>query len=537
MDKPPAFNFDSGAAHAMRGSAASAPTPVARRRSLAAHAHELRLRPLGIDTQQEHVIYMRRDCPVCGAEGFKAQTRLEVGLLGRRIIATLNVVDTDLLSEGEASLSIGAWLALGAAPGDIVGIAHGPTLDSLSVVRSKIFGHRLDGQGFDAIVGDVAAGRYSDIHIAAFLSACAGGRLDLQETIDLTKAMVGAGERIDWGRAPIADKHCIGGLPGNRTTPIVVAIAAAAGLTMPKTSSRAITSPAGTADVMETLTRVDLDVAAMRRVVESEGGCFVWGGALTLSPADDVLIRVERPLDLDSDAQLVASVLSKKIAAGATHALIDIPVGPTAKVRTEDHAHRLQALLEQVATAHGLRLRVLRTSGAQPVGRGVGPALEAHDVLAVLRGAAGAPMDLRMRALALAGELLDFCGRSMPGTGGSEASRLLESGAAWNKFAAICEAQGGLREPGIALLEGAVTAQRSGYVHGIDNRRLARAAKLAGAPGTPTAGLVLHVNLGDYVERGMDLFTLHAETLGELEYARGYLETHPVVTLADEALT
>ena len=213
--------------------------------------------------------------------------------------------------------------------------------------------------------------------------------MDLQETIDLTRAMVGAGERIDWGRAPIADKHCVGGLPGNRTTPIVVAIAAAAGLTMPKTSSRAITSPAGTADVMETLTRVDLDVPAMRRVVESEGGCFVWGGALTLSPADDVLVRVERSLDLDSDAQLVASVLSKKIAAGATHALIDIPVGPTAKVRTEEHAQRLQALLEQVAAAHGLQLRALRTCGAQPVGAGVGPALEAHDVLAVLRGAGG----------------------------------------------------------------------------------------------------------------------------------------------------
>src|SRR3990167_4612679 len=248
---------------------------------------------------------------------------------------------------------------------------------------------------------------------------------------------------------------------------------------------------------METLTRVDLDLPTMRRVVEREGACLVWGGALTLSPADDVLIRVERPLDLDSDAQLVASVLSKKIAAGATHALIDIPVGPTAKVRSEDDAHRLQTLLEQVAAAHGLQLRVLRTHGSQPVGRGVGPALEAHDVLAVLRGAAAAPVDLRMRALVLAGELLEFCGHSIPGTGRSEAWRLLDSGAAWAKFQAICEAQGGLREPGVAPLRDAVTADRTGYVCGIDSRRLARVAKLAGAPGAPTAGLSLHVKLGD----------------------------------------
>jgi thymidine phosphorylase len=341
------------------------------------------------------------------------------------------------------------------------------------------------------------------------------------------------GERIAWGRSPIADKHCVGGLPGNRTTPIVVAIVAAAGLTIPKTSSRSITSPAGTADVMETLTRVDLDVAAMRRVVEREGGCFVWGGALTLSPADDILIRVERPLDLDSDAQLVASVLSKKIAAGATHVVIDIPVGPTAKVRSEADAHRLQLLLEQVAAAHGLQVRVLRTRGGQPVGRGIGPALEARDVLAVLRGAASAPVDLRMRALLLAGELLEFCGHSIPGTGKSEAWRLLDSGAAWDKFQAICEAQGGLREPAVAPLREPVTAERAGHVSGIDSRCLARVAKLVGAPGDPTAGLDLHVQLGDKVERGMPLFTLHSETPGELAYAKQYLATHPFIELSD----
>ncbi len=346
--------------------------------------------------------------------------------------------------------------------------------------------------------------------------------------------MVDVGDRIDWGRSPIADKHCVGGLPGNRTTPIVVAIAVAAGLTMPKTSSRAITSPAGTADVMETLTRIDLDLPQMRKVVEREGGCFVWGGSLSLSPADDILIRVERPLDIDSDAQLVASVLSKKIAAGATHALIDVPVGPTAKVRSDEDAGRLQTLLEQVAAALGIQLRVVRTHGTQPVGRGIGPALEAHDVLAVLRGAASAPVDLRMRSLALAGELLEFCGHSLPGTGHSEAWRLLDSGAAWDKFQAICEAQGGLRTPGVAALRSPIVAERSGYVAGIDSRRLARVAKLAGAPDAATAGLELHVGLGDPVERGQPLFTLHAQAPGELTYAKEYLGTHPIITLGDE---
>jgi thymidine phosphorylase len=498
------------------------------------NAAVLRLRQLGIDTHREFVIYMRRDCHICRAEGFQAQTRVQVAHGDRRIIATVNVIDSDLLAPGEASLSPSGWPALGAAPGDEVQVSHAPTLDSLSAMRAKVYGHRLDAPALQAIIGDVTAGRYSDIHIAAFLSACAGGRMDLQETIDLTGAMVDVGDRIDWGRSPIADKHCVGGLPGNRTTPIVVAIAVAAGLTMPKTSSRAITSPAGTADVMETLTRVELDLPQMRKVVEREGGCFVWGGALSLSPADDILIRVERPLDLDSDAQLVASVLSKKIAAGATHALIDIPVGPTAKVRSDADAGRLQTLLEQVAAAHGIALRVVRTHGTQPVGRGIGPALEAHDVLAVLRGAASAPVDLRMRSLALAGELLEFCSHSPPGTGHSEAWRLLDSGAAWGTFQAICEAQGGLREPGVATLLYPILAEASGYVAGIDSRRLARVAKLAGAPDAAAAGLELHVGLGNHVDRGQPLFTLHADAPGELAYAREYLTAHPVITLADE---
>ena len=494
----------------------------------------LTLRLLGIDTQQEHTVYMRRDCHVCRAEGFDSLARVEVELNGRHLVATLNVVDGALLEAGEAGLSQRAAQELGGHNGDRVVVRHAPTLDSLSALRAKIYGHRLGYQALQSIIADVVQGHYADVHIAAFLSACAGGRMDVQETTDLTRAMVGVGEVIDWGRPMVLDKHCVGGLPGNRTTPIVVAIVAAAGYLIPKTSSRAITSPAGTADVMETMTQVELDVASMRRVVEREGACLVWGGALTLSPADDVLIRVERPLDLDSDAQLVASVLSKKIAAGATHAVIDIPVGPSAKLRSEHDATQLQALLEDVAGTSGLKLRVVRTDGTQPVGRGIGPALEARDVLAVLRGDAGAPEDLKSRALALASALLEFGGDGAAVEAHAKALRLLDSGAAWKKFQGICAAQGGMREPGIAGLHRPVTTDSAGYIAAIDCRRLARAAKLAGAPTMPTAGLELHVKLGDRVERGQPLFTLHADAPGELAYALQYAAGHPAVYLTDE---
>lgn len=497
--------------------------------------HALCLKRMGIDTYQEPVIYMRSDCHVCRAEGFEAQSRVQVRHNGHAIIATLNVVTGELLAPDEAGLSEAAWRLLGARAGDAVALTHPPVLESLSRVRAKVYGKRLGDADMRAIVRDVAAGRYADIHLSAFIAACAGDRLDLAETIALTRAMIDVGARLSWGHAPVVDKHCVGGLPGNRTTLIVVPIVAAFGLTIPKTSSRAITSPAGTADVMETLSGVELDVPAMRRVVEREGGCIVWGGAMRLSPADDILIRVERPLDLDSEGQLVASVLSKKAAAGSSHVVIDIPVGETAKVRSREAAQALSHRLVEAGRAAGLTVRTVFTDGTQPVGRGIGPALEARDVLAVLRREAGAPADLRERALQLAGAVIEFAPGLVAGEGVRLARDILDDGRAWNKFEAICAAQGGLRAPPVAAHAHAVTAVRRGRVTAIDNRRLARVAKLAGAPRAPAAGLNLHVPIGTFVERGQPLFTVHAEAPGELAYALDYIAAQPGIVHVEAA--
>ena len=347
--------------------------------------------------------------------------------------------------------------------------------------------------------------------------------------------MIDVGERLDWGRNLVVDKHCVGGLPGNRTTLLVVPIVAACGLTMPKTSSRAITSPAGTADTMEVLAPVDLDIAAMRRTVERTGACIVWGGSVRLSLADDILIRVERPLDHDSEGQLVASVLSKKAAAGSTHVLIDLPVGPTAKVRSTEAAQALGRRLVEVGRSIGLQVALRVTDGRQPVGRGIGPALEARDVLAVLRRQADAPDDLRQRALRLAGDILELGGAAAAGSGLRLATEVLADGRAWAKFAAIWEARGGLRQVPVASPRRVVEAPSAGRVTSIDNRVLSRAAKLAGAPNAPAAGVDVHVRLGDIVRAGQPLFTLHAQAPGELAYAQQYVNARPPIFKISEA--
>jgi thymidine phosphorylase len=493
----------------------------------------LKARRLGIATPDEAQVFLHRDCPVCRSEGFGAHANVQVHHGHTTTVAYLYQVTSGIVACDEAGFSDTAWQRLGLSDGALVSVAHAPPLETLSDVRGKVYGRRLDQKALSGIIDDIARGLYSNIQLSSFITACAARPLDLDEMSALTRAMVDVGERIDWGTTPIVDKHSVGGLPGNRTTPILVAVVAANGLTIPKTSSRAITSPSGTADTMETLAPVELDIALMRRVVKREGGCIVWGGAVRLSPTDDILIRIERALDLDSEGQLVASILSKKIAAGATHIVLDMPVGPTAKVRSTEAANLLSQSLTEVGDVFGLKVRVVLSDGRGPVGRGIGPALEARDVLAVLQRAPDAPQDLRNRAATLAGNILEMGGAAPNGGGLKLALATIENGKAWEKFQAICEAQGGMRVPPVAAYRHTIEATRSGTVGAIDNRRLAKLAKVAGAPDDKAAGLAMHVRLGAAVERRQPLYTIHAESPGELDYALHYARANPDIVGLD----
>lgn len=489
---------------------------------------KLRATRLRLHTQHQAVVIMRTDCHVCRSEGLASRSQVLVSSGGREVQATLFQIDgDDLLAIDQIALAETAWKILSLDEDAAVTVTHAPTLESLASVRRRIYGNRLDAHAVGSIVRDVAARRYTDVHLAAFLTASAALPLDEQETIDLTGAMVDVGERLHWDSPIVLDKHCIGGLPGNRTTPIVVAIVAANGLVIPKTSSRAITSPAGTADTMETLAPVNLDIATLRRVVEAEGGCIAWGGAMHLSPADDIFVRIERELDVDTEGQLIASVLSKKIAAGSTHVVIDIPVGPTAKVRGEASARHLSERINSVAAHFGVSATCILTDGSQPVGRGIGPALEALDVLAVLHGGPDAPDDLRRRATALAGAALEIGGKAAKGEGAAAALATLADGRAWKKFQAICEAQGGMRTPPKAPHVHLLIAPRAGRIVHINNRKLAKLAKLAGAPEAKAAGVYMNVSLGQEIDKGHVMLDIHAESSGELAYALEYARRSP----------
>lgn len=493
----------------------------------------LTIRRVGIDTWRENVAYLHRDCPVVRAEGFQALSKVSVQANGTTIAAVLNVVDDPhIVAPCDLGLSEDAFARLGVAEGHAAQIEHAEPPPSIVALHRKIGGDRLARADLFAIVEDIAAARYSKIELAAFVVATHQNELDRDEVLHLTEAMIAVGQRLHWredvGSGPVVDKHCIGGIPGNRTSMLVVPIVAAHGLWCPKTSSRAITSPAGTADTMEVLARVELTVEQLVPIVRATRGCIAWGGTAGLSPADDILISVERPLGIDSPGQMVASILSKKVAAGSTHLLLDIPVGPSAKVRSMAEAQRLKRLFEHVAAPLGLALEVVITDGSQPIGRGIGPVLEARDVMQVLHNDPLAPADLREKALRLAGRMIEFDPDVRGGDGLRIARDILESGRALERMLGIVEAQGRRSDPpGPGRLVHEVRAAADGTVQAIDNLRLARIARLAGAPQLPGAGADLLKKLGDPVRRGDVLYRIHAEVEADLVFARRLADADP----------
>ena len=472
---------------------------------------QLQIRGVNLDTGRENVVVISRRSKALRAEIFRGFSRVELRRDSKVLLATLLITDDDaLVGPGEIGLSQPAFRRFAEPAGNLVTVTPAAPPESLEAVRAKIHGQTLSAQEITAIVNDLTHYRYSDMEIAAFLIGSASF-MTSDELIALTRAMAQAGTQLKWTEPIVVDKHCIGGIPGNRTSMIVVPIVAAHGLPIPKTSSRAITSPAGTADTMEVLARVNVGADEMKAIVAACNGCLVWGGHVNLSPADDILISVERPLSLDTREQMVASIMSKKLAAGSTHLLIDLPVGPTAKLTNGTEAMRLRKLFEFVGDRFGVAVEVITTDGRQPIGSGIGPVLEAQDVMAVLANDPASPMDLREKSLRFAAHLLEYDPKLRGGAGYARARELLDSGAALKQMHKIIDAQ---RPSNCRAVLGDLTfdvvAGSDGVVSGIDCLQMNRLARTAGAPLDKGAGIRLFKKIGDRVESGEPLYRIYA---------------------------
>jgi AMP phosphorylase len=434
--------------------------------------------------------------------------------------ALLNVSDS-FGTPGEVVLSGGIDKKILVSDGDEVNIVYASNPESVRSIRRKMDGEKLPKEEIAVIVNDILEGKLSKIEISAWLTALYINGMDIDEIAAFTEAMVDTGDRVQFDRTPVYDFHSFGGVPGNKITPIVVSIVAAAGFMLPKTSSRAISSACGTSDFVETFCNVELDAASLKKISEEVGGVLAWGGSMNLAPVDDLVIKIEHPLGINPRAQMLASILSKKLAIGATHLVVDIPTGAGTKVPTIEVAKAYARDLMDLGEKLNIRIECAITYADQPVGNAIGPILEARECIRILEGA-DHPSSVIEKACDIAGIILEMGGLS---NGGEKAREILSSGKALTKFREIVAAQGG--SPTVSsedLIPGKYTADvvsvKSGYVHSISNKDIVSVAKATGAPADKGAGLVLQKKKGQRVEKGDVLFQIYGDNEAKVARAK-----------------
>lgn len=410
---------------------------------------------------------------------------------------------------------------------------------AIDAIKKKLTGKTLSYHEIFAIMDEIANQRLGPVLTTYFAAAAFTKGFSDTELYFLTRAMVDTGPRLHF-KGIVADKHSTGGVAGTRTTMILVPIIAAAGFAIPKTSSRAITSPAGTADTMEVVAPVTFSPKQIEAMVGKVGGCIVWGGHLGLAPADDVIIQVESPLAFESFDKIIVSIMAKKVASGATHVVFDIPVGPTMKIEHFKDAEIIARKFTFLANKFGIKVVTDINETRQNAGRGVGPVLEVRDVFSVLEQEKDRPLALEAKALRLAGKLLSLCFADTKGkedVNGEELARdILVSGKAMEKMREIIKTQGGNPDvdmrhlkPGKYQYE--VKSPRSGRVFRIDNRQITVVCRILGCPTDKRAGMYLNRKLEETVDKGDILYTLYSTDQWRLKEAVETLKNVSVYTV------
>ncbi len=457
--------------------------------------------------------------------------RISIRYNSKRIIAVVDL-SSEIVNKNNIVLSSEITDYLGVKPHNEVLIEVANQSRSKAIITKKLRCEVLSEKEIFDVINSIVNNELSESEIAFFISSIYECGMSMNEIYWLTKAMFNTGNKLNLKSRKIVDKHSIGGIAGNRTTPIVVSICAATGLTFPKTSSRAITSAAGTADVMEAVCRVNFNVKELERIIKKTNACLAWGGTLGFAPADDKIIRVESQINIDPEPNLLASIMAKKLSVGSKYILIDIPYGKYAKVDKKG-ALKLKKKFEYLGKRFNLKLKAVITRGDEPIGNGVGPILELRDIMNVLKN--DGPEELRDKCLYLSGEILELCGKSKKGQGHKLAERILISGKALEKFREIVEAQGGnaknLDNLKLAKFSHTIFSDKNSKIKLIDNKKINLLARVAGSPDDKKAGVFIYRHINDKVKKGDSIITIYSQSKNKLKDAIDFYKENKIITL------
>jgi len=450
---------------------------------------------------------------------------------GKEFSMILDIMENGLVKKKEIAVTSEVKEILNLKLNQIVDVSLASAPRSLNFIKKKLNNGVFTQNEIKEIISDVVNNSLSEPEIALFISAMYKNGMSMKETIYLIKSILESGDKLDFKEKLVVDKHSIGGIAGNRTTPVVISICAAGGLICPKTSSRAITSAAGTADVIDAIAKVDFNMKEIKKLVNKTKGCMVWGGSLGMVPADSKIIHIEKLLKIDPEAQLLASIMAKKLAMGSKYILIDIPYGKSAKV-SKQKARNLAKKFEKLGRFFKKKLKVVLTDGTQPIGNGIGPILELIDLIKLLDPKKQGPLDLEKKSLFLAGEIFEMTGKAKKGEGIEMAEKILRSGKAFEKFKEIIKAQKGkIKDFKISKLKKDIFSNKKGKIREIDNKKMNSLARVAGCPADKFAGLYLYNHVGTKVKKGEKILTIYAQSKSRLNEAIKFYKRSKPITI------
>ncbi|MFI3241793.1 MAG: thymidine phosphorylase [Alphaproteobacteria bacterium] len=483
----------------------------------------LTIKKINIKSFSDNVVFVSKSCHLYNVKKLRTLTRVEVLGGKKTVYAFLEVIDEDaLVSPTQIGVNVECFKDLGLKEGDAVSIAVSETPKSYSLIKKKIYGNILSTSEYKKIADDIISKRYSNMDIAAFLVAM-GSFMTLEEVLSLTKSIISK-NKMKWEDEHIvADHYCIGGVPGNKTDLIILAIVSAYGIAFPKTCSFSLTSCSGMGNVASAFMNIDLKEKEFKTLVSENRAAIVAYDTLNVGDFNKQMSPVERYIGLTKAEQIAASIIAVKISCGITHLLIDIPVGPQARIRSSLEAMKLRKIFEYLGDSLGLHVDVCITDGREPIGNTIGPFLEARDVMKILKNQEDAPDDLREKSLFLAGKILEFDPKLRGGQGFLVAKEILESGRALDQFNKIISSQGRAEKPELGFLSYDFVSPQNGVVKAIDVGAINYLGVVTGANRNKLSGVEMFKKIGDEVEAGDVLFRVYSNTQSDFLKAKMFL--------------
>ncbi len=442
---------------------------------------------------------------------------------GEYIVADVSLSEAVL--EGNVAICADVFEKLNLENNELVAVSLAESSSaSYEAIRKKMRGETITYDEMFAIIKDISENKLDDTMMTYYVASSFFYPTTDEEMYQTAKAMAECGVMFKYPKGEIiADKHCIGGVPGNETTMILIPLIGSLGIKIPKNFSKSITSPAATGECVNVLMNINFNKEGIENLVEKLNCCLVRGGGLDLAPADDKLIKVQYPLSMQSRAKVVSSIMAKKYAMGVTHSLIDIPVGPTAKVSSVEEAKDWKKKFEYVGKKLWMKMSVQITEANEVIGNGVGAVMQVREVLRILQQHPERALDLENKVIFLASKIIEEVGLAKGKEAVKLATHQLVSWAAWKKMQEIIKAQGGNPEVNSEALPLGkhtfdIIAEKDGVLKMIDLHDINAVCRKLGCPVIDQAGLYLYKKTGDKIKKGELICKLYAQDEVKLKH-------------------